>query len=96
MGSWRIIFYSFFAIGLFSIVKIYRRAIRSFDSEEISALRAHLHQFGPNHRIYSTRGTRREKMMVVRRFTGRKDPPPIVVAPWTTPAKKNEKDQKIP
>jgi len=93
MGSWRIIFYSFFAIGLLSIVKIYRRAIRRFDSQEISALRAHLQQFGHGRRIYSTRGTHGEKMMLVRRFTGRKDPPPIVVAPWTTPAKKTENDQ---
>jgi hypothetical protein len=97
MKSWRIVFYGFLVIGLFSIIKIYRRAISKFHSKEISALPYEYTHSDANHEIYSSQESRSSasgKQMVFRRSTGQKIVKPIVVAPWTTPGKNIVFDSK--
>ena len=82
MKSWRIVFYGLLVTGLFTIVRLYRKAIHNFRIREEYKPSYSLNQQSP-----SNNNNYNDKQPIVRRSSGQSTAPAVVVAPWTKPGK---------
>ena len=76
MKGWRIVFYGLLIAGLYTVIKLYKRAISKYNHDVLGVY---------VHRELNSHGS--EHQMVVRQSKGQNISPPVVVAPWTIPGK---------